>query len=375
MSPVSSAIPRHLLPCDGRFGAGPSKVRPDQLDVLSELGSSVIGTSHRQEPVRALVREVRTLLSEFFTAPDGYEIVLGNGGSTLFWDVATFSLIRERSAHGVCGEFSSKFAAAVTAAPFLAEPAITRSAPGQIELLAATPGADSYAYAQNETSTGAMQPVRRVPGADSDALMLVDATSGAGGLPVDLRDADVYYFAPQKSFASDGGLWFAAMSPAALERTAAIADGDRWMPPSLNLQIAVDNSRLEQTYNTPAITTLVLMAAQLRWLTARGGLDFAVGRSAESSRRLYEWVHATSYASPFVTDPAARSHVVATIDLDDTIDAAAVAAALRENGIVDTEPYRGLKRNQLRIGMYPSVDPDDVSALTECIDYVVQHLS
>lgn len=370
----SIVIPRDLLPGDGRFGAGPSKIRPDQLDALSKLGDHVLGTSHRQEPVRALVREVRTLLSDLFGAPDGYEFVLGNGGSTLFWDVATFGLIEQQAAHGVCGEFSSKFAAAVAAAPFLADPVITRSIPGEVAALTATPGVDAYAYAQNETSTGAMQPVRRVAGADAGALMLVDATSGAGGLPVDLGQADVYYFAPQKSFASDGGLWFAAMSPAALERTAQLASSDRWIPPSLNLQTAVDNSRLQQTYNTPAIATLALMAAQLRWLSGNGGLDFAVGRCAESSGRLYDWAQRTSYTTPFIADPASRSRVVATIDFDKAVDAKALAATLRANGIVDTEPYRGLKRNQLRIGMYPSVDPDDVSALIECIEYVVQHL-
>ncbi|MBO1753579.1 phosphoserine transaminase [Allobranchiibius sp. CTAmp26] len=372
---MSIVIPQELRPADGRFGSGPSKVRPEQLDLLTELGTDVLGTSHRQEPVRALVREIRTSLHDFLGAPDGYEIVLGNGGSTLFWDVATFSLIQERSAHGVCGEFSSKFAAAVAKAPFLAEPIVTRSTPGEVDPLVALPGADTYAYAQNETSTGAMQPVRRVAGADPGALMLVDATSGAGGLPVDLGEADVYYFAPQKSFASDGGLWLAAMSPAALDRTAAIAGSDRWIPPSLNLQTAVDNSRLEQTYNTPAVVTLALMVSQLRWLQAGGGLDFAVARSAESSRRLYEWVERTSYASPFVTDPAARSRVVATIDFDEKIDAAVLARTLRENGVVDTEPYRALKRNQLRIGMYPSVDPDDVSALIACIEYVVPRIA
>lgn len=372
---MSIVIPRELRPSDGRFGSGPSKVRPAQLDLLRDLGTDVLGTSHRQEPVRALVREVRSSLHDFLGAPGDYEIVLGNGGSTLFWDVATFSLIRERSVHGVCGEFSSKFAAAVAAAPFLAEPVVTRSVPGEVDPLSAVPGADAYAYAQNETSTGAMQPVRRVTGADAGALMLVDATSGAGGLPVDLREADVYYFAPQKSFASDGGLWLAAMSPAALERTATISSSDRWIPPSLNLQTAVDNSRLDQTYNTPAVATLALMVSQLRWLQAGGGLDFAVARSVESSRRLYDWVEHTSYASAFVADPAARSCVVATVDFDDAIDAALLARTLRENGVVDTEPYRALKRNQLRIGMYPSVDPDDVSALTACIEYVVQRIA
>ncbi|MDQ2851291.1 MAG: phosphoserine transaminase [Actinomycetota bacterium] len=372
---MTIVIPADLLPADGRFGSGPSKVRPDQLQVLQEIGSNVIGTSHRQEPVRALVREVRQLLSDFFSAPDGYEIVLGNGGSTLFWDVATFSLIERFSAHGVCGEFSSKFAAAVAAAPFLDEPAVSRSAPGEVTPLVAVPGADSYAYAQNETSTGAMQPVRRVADADAGALSLVDATSGAGGLPVDLAEADVYYFAPQKSFASDGGLWFAAMSPAALQRTAAVAASGRWIPPSLNLQTAVTNSRLDQTYNTPAIATLALMASQLRWLMAGGGLDFGVSRSAQSSTRLYDWVQARPFAAPFVSDPAARSAVVATIDFEEFIDATLLASTLRANGVLDTEPYRALKRNQLRIGMYPSVDPDDVSALTACIDYVVERLA
>ncbi len=371
---MNIVIPPQLLPADGRFGSGPSKVRADQLDYLTGLGPRVLGTSHRQEPVRALVREVRKSLTELLSLPDGYEVVLGNGGSNLFWDMAVCSLIEGRSAHAVCGEFSAKFASAVAAAPHLRDPAVTRVDPGDVAELTATERVDAYAYAQNETSTGAMVPVRRVAGSAPDALMLVDATSAAGGLPVDIAETDAYYFAPQKSFASDGGLFLAVLSPAALERTERLTTDDRWIPPTLNLQLCVDNSRKDQTYNTPAVVTLALMVAQLRWMLEHGGLPFAVGRTAESSRRLYDWAGRSAYATPFVRDPAARSQVVGTIDLDASVDAGAVAAALRANGIVDTEPYRGLQRNQLRVGMYPAVDPDDVSALTACIDHVVERL-
>ncbi|WP_425483523.1 phosphoserine transaminase [Flexivirga aerilata] len=365
-------IPDSLKPADGRFGSGPSKVRAEQLAALQRLSPEVIGTSHRQAPVKQLVARVRAGIAELFGLPDGYEVVLGMGGSNAFWDAAAFGLIRDRAAFGVCGEFGGKFASVATRAPFLGEQTVVEAEPGTAAVLGPVDGADAYAYAQNETSTGVMTPVRRVPGAGAEALMLVDATSGAAGLPVDLTETDVYYFAPQKGFASDGGLWLATMSPAALARIGELS-ADRWTPDVLNLQICVDNSRLDQTYNTPAIVTLALLAEQLDWMLAQGGLPWCVDRTAASSRTLYGWADAADFATPFVTDPASRSQVVGTIDFDG-VDAAQVAKALRANGIVDTEPYRKLGRNQLRIGMYAAVDPADVAALTACIDYVVERL-
>jgi phosphoserine aminotransferase len=368
-------IPAELLPADGRFGCGPSKVRPEQLDFLASIGRTVLGTSHRQAPVRSLVAQVRSGLAELFSLPDGYEIVLGNGGTTAFWDAAAFGLIRDRAQHLTYGEFSGKFAKVTVGAPFLGDPTIIASDPGTVPQPVAEPGVDAYAWAHNETSTGAMAPVRRVEGADDDALMLVDATSGAGGLPVDVAEADVYYFAPQKCFAADGGLWLAAFSPAALARVEQIGASGRWTPAFLSLPTAIANSRKDQTYNTPAVATLALLADQVRWLGEQGGLDWAVQRTTDSSGRLYDWAEHTAYTSPFVTDPEQRSLVVGTIDLVDDVDAAAVSRALRANGIVDTESYRGLGRNQLRIGMFPAVEPEDVSALTACIDHVVSALS
>jgi len=368
-------IPADLLPADGRFGAGPSKIRPAQLEALVATGRSYLGTSHRQAPVRSQVGRLRAGLRELFALPDGYEVVLGNGGATEFWDIATFGLVAARSQHLSFGEFSSKFAAAVASAPFLEEPSVVRSDPGTHPLPVAEAGVDLYALTHNETSTGVMMPIARVEDADDGALVAVDATSGAGGLPVDAGQFDVYYFSPQKSFASDGGLWLALMSPAALERVAAVRATGRWVPASYDLTIAVENSRLDQTYNTPALATIFLMAEQVDWMNAQGGLDWAVGRTRASSEVLYGWAEASPVATPFVRDPAMRSQVVGTIDLDEGIDAATVAKVLRAHGVVDTEPYRKLGRNQLRIAMFPAVEPSDVEALTACIDHVVERLS
>ncbi len=375
MSDTSAiTLPDDLRPQDGRFGSGPSKVRPEQSERVAALGRSLLGTSHRQAPVRTVVRDIREGLSAFFALPDGYEIVLGNGGATAFWDIAAFGLVRERSQHLTFGEFSSKFAAVTKAAPFLGDPTVISSEPGTRPQPRAEAGIDAYAWAHNETSTGVMAPVQRVQGADADALVLIDATSGAGGLPVDMSQADVYYFAPQKSFAADGGLWLAAFSPAALARVDEVLGSGRWVPDFFNLRTAIDNSRLDQTYNTPALSTLVLLQAQVEWLNAQGGLDWATARTADSSGRLYSWAQASSYAAPFVADPANRSQVVATIDFTDDVDAAAIAKTLRANGIVDVEPYRKLGRNQLRVACFPAVDPEDVSALIGCIEYIAERL-
>jgi phosphoserine aminotransferase len=367
-------IPADLKPADGRFGCGPSKVRPEALSVLAASGD-VMGTSHRQKPVKSLVGRVRSGLADLFSLPDGYQVVLGNGGSTAFWDAAAFGLVRERALHLTYGEFSAKFAESTKGAPFLADPVVVKAEPGSAPEPQADPSCDILAWAHNETSTGVSVPVVRPEAALEGQLVVIDATSGAGGLPVDIRDADAYYFAPQKGFASDGGLYTAILSPAALERVAELAASDRWIPPFLSLATAVDNSLKDQTYNTPAVATLILMAEQIEWMNGLGGLDACVERTADSSGRLYTWAEKSSFATPFVADPAHRSQVVGTIDFDDAVDAAAVAKVLRANGIVDTEPYRKLGRNQLRIGMFPAVDPDDVSALTACIDWVVERQS
>jgi phosphoserine aminotransferase len=367
-------IPADLKPADGRFGAGPSKVQASHLDALAATGSRLMGTSHRQAPVREVVGRVRAGLSTFFSLPDGYEVVLGNGGATAFWDVATFGLIRAKSQHLAFGEFSSKFVTAVQAAPWLTEPSVIAGEPGTRPDPVAEEGVDVYAWPHNETSTAVMAPVRRVVGADEGSLVLVDATSGAGGLPVDLDQADVYYFAPQKCFASDGGLFIALMSPAALERAAEVKAAGRHIPAFLDLTTAIDQSRLNQTYNTPSIATLFLMAVQLDWMNSEGGLTGMVERTTASSDVLYGWAEKTSYTTPYVPEPDHRSLVIGTIDFDDAIDAAQIAKTLRANGIVDTEPYRKLGRNQLRIAMYPAIDPSDVEALTGCIDYVVERL-
>ncbi len=370
-------IPEQLKPVDGRFGSGPSRVRPEQLEHLADAGSSVIGTSHRQQPVKQLVAQIRSGLRELFALPDDYEVALGNGGTTAFWDAAACGLVRERAVHLAYGEFSSKFAACTLGAPFLADPIVLETAPGDAPEPAADPEADVIAWANNETSTGVMVPVIRPTGAER-ALVLIDATSAAGGLPVDVREADVYYFAPQKGFASDGGLWLALLSPAALERIETIdaerptAGPARWIPEFLSLRAALENSIKDQTYNTPAIATLFLLADQIEWMLAGGGLTAMVQRTTASSTHLYEWASGHPHATPFVEDPRKRSLVVGTIDFDDQVDAAGLAATLRANGIVDVEPYRKLGRNQLRVGMFPATDPADVQALTACVDWVLE---
>jgi phosphoserine aminotransferase len=368
---MTIVIPDELRPVDGRFGSGPSKVPASVVRALGDTGATLLGTSHRQAPVKQLVGRIRAGLRELFALPDGWAVVLGNGGATAFWDAAAFGLIRDRAQHLVCGEFSSKFAAVTTGAPFLAEPSVRRAEYGSAPVPEVESGIDVYAWPHNETSTGVALPVTRVDA--TGALVLVDATSAAGGIDVDVTQSDVYYFAPQKAFAGDAGIWIALCSPAALERVAEI-HAARWVPPSLDLALAIDNSAKDQTYNTPAIATLWLLAHQVEWLLGEGGLAWAAERTADSSGRLYAWAEKSDFATPFVSDPALRSPVVGTIDLADSVDAAAVAATLRANGIVDTEPYRALGRNQLRVGMYPAVDPDDVSALTECVDYVVGRL-
>jgi phosphoserine aminotransferase len=372
-------IPAELKPADGRFGSGPSRIRPAQLEHLARAGASVMGTSHRQKPVKALVGRVRAGLRELFELPAEYEVVLGNGGTTAFWDAATCCLVRERALHLSFGEFSSKFASCTLSAPFLADPIVLESAPGDAPAPTADPAADVTAWAHNETSTGVMVPAIRPEGAD-DALVLIDATSAAGGLPVDVSQLDAYYFAPQKGFASDGGLWLALLSPAALERIERVSaelpttGPARWIPEFLSLSTAVDNSLKDQTYNTPAVATLFLLADQLDWMLGHGGLEGMVARTTESSDQLYRWAERSPVATPFVADPDKRSLVVGTIDFDEQIDAAALAATLRENGIVDVEPYRKLGRNQLRVAMFPATDPADVHALCACIDWVLERM-
>jgi len=373
--PTSTAaqIPADLKPADGRFGCGPSKVRPEALANLAEQ-AALMGTSHRQRPVKELVARVRAGLGEFFRLPEGYEVALGNGGTTAFWEAAAACLVRERALHLSYGEFSQKFAKATAAAPFLGDPVLVEAEPGDAPEPTAAAGVDAIAWAHNETSTGVMVDVRRPDGA-GEALVLVDATSGAGGLPLDASEADAYYFAPQKAFGADGGLWLALLSPAAIERIGEL-DGaaGRWQPAFLSLATALENSRKDQTYNTPALATLILLADQVEWMLAGGGLDWCVQRTRASSSHLYGWAEAAELASPFVADPAKRSLVVGTVDFDDSVDAAAVAATLRANGIVDVEPYRKLGRNQLRVGMFPAVEPADVEALTACIDWVVENV-
>jgi phosphoserine aminotransferase len=371
--PATITIPTDLLPADGRFGCGPSKVRHEQVDAVVAARDTVLGTSHRKPAVKNLVGDVRSKLSTLFTLPDGWEILLGNGGSTAFWDIATFGLIEQRSQHLAFGEFSSKFSEAAAAAPHLREPTVIRSEAGTHPEAIAESGIDLYALTHNETSTGVSMQLQRPTGTNaSDALVAVDATSGAGGLHWDPAEVDVYYFAPQKCFAADGGLWLAACSPAAIDRIESIGASNRWRPASLDLKLALDNSKKNQTYNTPAVATLVLLDSQLDWMLDNGGLEFAAGRSATSAQTLYEWAEARDWATPFVTDPAKRSNVVGAIDLDESIDAAIVSATLRANGILDTEGYRKLGRNQLRIGMFPAINPADIEALTACIDYVVK---
>lgn len=367
-------IPADLLPADGRFGSGPSKVRQEQLTALAGVWQSYLGTSHRQPTVKSQVGRLRSGLSSLFSLPDGYEVVLGNGGSTAFWDIAAFGLIEDRAQFLTFGEFGAKFASGVQEAPFLADPTIRTAEPGDAPEFLAEAGVDAYCSPHNETSTGVAITPQRVTGADPGSLMIIDATSAAGGLAVEAQQFDTYYFAPQKSFGSDGGLWFALMSPAAIERAARIKASDRWISPFLDLQTAIDNSRQDQTYNTPALATILMMAEQVDWFNANGGLSWCVARTSESSSVVYDWAEASSVATPFVADPAKRSGVVATIDIDDSIDATLIAKTLRANGILDTEPYRKLGRNQLRIAVFPAVEPDDVRQLTRCIDYVIGRL-
>ncbi|QUQ69443.1 phosphoserine transaminase [Kutzneria sp. CA-103260] len=371
--PATLILPAELRPSDGRFGCGPSKVRPEQLARLAESGAQYMGTSHRQKPVKSLVGRVRAGLRELFSLPEGYEVVLGNGGTTAFWDAAAFGLVRERSQHFTYGEFSSKFATVTKGAPFLADPIVVKAEPGDAPEIAYQAGADLVGWAHNETSTGVAVPVVRPAGSEG-ALVAIDATSGAGGLPVKAEDFDVYYFAPQKSFASDGGLWLALMSPAALERVAEIGASDRWVPEFLSLTTALDNSTKDQTYNTPAVATLFLLAEQIEWMLGNGGLEWTTARTADSSQRLYSWAEATEYTTPYVANPANRSQVVGTINFSDDVDAATVAKVLRANGVVDVEPYRKLGKNQLRVAMFPAIDPDDVTALTKCVEWVVGQL-
>ncbi len=375
VDPTSIRLPAHLLPADGRFGCGPSKVRPAQIDAIEAAAATVMGTSHRKPQVRDLVGSIRSGLRDLFSLPDGWEVVIGNGGTTVFWDAASFGLVTERSQHLVFGEFSSKFAVACAAAPHLGDPTVIESATGDHPDAVAESGIDLYALTHNETSTGVAMRLTRPAGADGGALVAVDATSGAGGLRWDPAEVDVYYFAPQKCFASDGGLWLAACSPAAVERVERLAAGDRWCPASIDLGIALTNSRSNQTYNTPAVATLVMLAAQVEWMNGNGGLEWCASRSDRSAAIMYDWADRTTWTTAFVTDPAKRSSVVATIDLDDAIDATDVSTALRANGILDTDSYRKLGRNQLRIGMFPAIEPSDVEALTVCIEATVDALA
>jgi phosphoserine aminotransferase len=368
-------IPADLLPVDGRFGAGPSKVRPEQIQALVEKSVSVMGTSHRQKPVKNEVAALRAGLAEMFSIPAGYEVVIGNGGTTAFWEIATFGLIRDRAQFLTFGEFGSKFASSAKSAPFLGEQSIVKSEPGDAPAFAPELGLDAYCTPHNETSTGVAIPPVRPAGADKDALVLIDATSGAGGLPVDLNQVDVYYFSPQKCFASDGGLFVAIMSPSAIARAEEIKASGRYIPAFLDLMTAIENSRLDQTYNTPALATILMMNEQIKWFNSNGGLDWCVSRTKESSDAIYEWAMASEHATPFVSEPAKRSQVVATVDFDESIDAEVVAKVLRANGVVDTEPYRKLGRNQLRISVFPAVEPSDVRQLLKCIDFVIAALA
>lgn len=373
--PADIKIPTDLLPTDGRFGAGPSRIRPEQVSALASVGATLMGTSHRQKPVKAQVARIRSGLADLFSLPEGYEVVLGNGGSTAFWEIATFSLIRDRAQFLTFGEFGSKFASSAKAAPFLGEQSIIKSETGDAPVFAPEAGIDAYCTPHNETSTGVAVTPKRPAGIDADALVMIDATSGAGGLAVDISETDVYYFAPQKCFGSDGGLFIAIMSPKAIARAEEIKASGRYIPAFLDLMTAIENSRLDQTYNTPSVATLFLMGEQIDWFNANGGLNWCTSRTAESANALYDWAEASAVASPYVTDPAKRSHVVATIDFDDSIDATSIAKALRANGIVDTEPYRKLGRNQLRVSVFPAVDPSDVRQLIRCIDYIISELS
>jgi phosphoserine aminotransferase len=367
-------IPADLLPADGRFGCGPSKVRPEAVAALAELGSDYLGTSHRQAPVKFMVSRLRNAVHELFALPDGYDVILGNGGTTVFWDAATFGLIEAKSQHLTFGEFSSKFAKCATDAPFIGDPTVISAPAGEAAAPVGETGVDLYALTHNETSTGVATKIERPAGADADALVAVDATSAAGGLRFDAAETDVYYFAPQKCLASDGGLWIAAVSPRAMERIERIAASDRWIPASIDLKTAMDNSLKDQTYNTPALSTIFLAVHQMEWINQNGGMLFSAGRSEANAKVLYDWAEAADYTTPFVADPALRSNVVATIDLDDSVEATTVSAVLRANGIVDTDSYRKLGRNQLRVALFPAIDVDDMRQLTRSIDHVVAEL-
>jgi phosphoserine aminotransferase len=374
MAAPQITIPADLLPADGRFGCGPSKVRPEAVEALAKEAGEYLGTSHRQATVKFMVSRLRNAVAELFALPDGYEVILGNGGTTAFWDAAVFGLIEQKSQHLTFGEFSSKFAECAQRAPFLGEPTVISAPAGEVAEASAETGVDLYALTHNETSTGAAMPIVRPHGTDAGALVAVDATSAAGGLRFDSSQTDVYYFAPQKCLASDGGLWIAAVSPTAVERIERIASSDRWIPASLDLGIALDNSRKDQTYNTPALATIFLAVHQMEWINQNGGLGFSSGRCDANAEAIYSWVEASDYATPFVTDPEIRSHVVATIDLDDSIEATTVSAVLRANGIVDTDSYRKLGRNQLRVALFPAIETSDVIQLTKSIDFVVNEL-
>lgn len=378
---TSIEIPKSMKPADGRFGSGPSKIRPEQIAALDNGGTTLMGTSHRQKPIKQIVGSIREGLADLFQLPEGYEVALGNGGASAFWEVACASLISRCAAFGTYGSFSAKFASSAKVAPFLEDPVIFEGEPGTYRLPELTDGVDTYCWAHNETSTGVAAPVTRVEGsAEAGALTLIDATSGAGALPVDIAQTDAYYFSPQKAFGSDGGLWIAVLSPDAVERAANVESSAklegarRWVPPFLSLTQALENSRKDQTLNTPALATLIMLENQVSWINANGGLAWSTARCAKSASTLYTWAEQSDYAQPFVTDEAARSTAVVTIDLDERISASEVVAALRENGIVDVNGYRKLGRNQLRVGVFPSVDPEDVAALTSCVDYVVDHL-
>jgi phosphoserine aminotransferase len=372
---VDIKIPQELLPKDGRFGAGPSKVRSEQIEALSKVSKFYLGTSHRQKTVKNEVARLRSGLAELFSLPEGYEVILGNGGSTAFWEIATFGLIRDKAQFLTFGEFGSKFASSAKAAPFLGEQSVIKSEPGDAPVFAPEQGIDAYCTPHNETSTGVAVKPYRPSGADDDALVIIDATSAAGGLDVDINDVDVYYFSPQKCFASDGGLWVAIMSPKAIARAEEIRASGRYIPAFLDLVTAIENSRLDQTYNTPALATIYLMNEQIKWFNSNGGLKWCASRTSESSNAIYYWAEASDFATPYVVDKAKRSGVVATVNFDEAIDAALIAKALRNNGIVDTEPYRKLGKNQLRISVFPAVEPDDVRALLKSIDYVVGQLT
>lgn len=369
---TSPQIPADLLPESGNFGCGPAKIRPEQIENLYQQGKNLLGTSHRQAPIKNLVAKIQAGLTELYGLPDGYEVVLGNGGSTVFWDTATFSLVTNKASHGSFGEFGNKFAQATNSAPFLAESNIHKAVPGTIALPDFAPDVDFYAWPQNETSTGAIAPVKRIVGSqEAGALTAIDATSAAGGVTVDISETDVYYFAPQKAFSSDGGLWLAILSPDAIARTSKIVGSGRWIPQSLSLDVAITNSRANQTLNTPAIATLILLADQIEWLLANGGLSWASQRSATSAQHLYDWASNSTFASPFVANPSERSTVVATIDFTDDIDATQITKVLRANKVVDVEPYRKLGRNQIRVGVFPSVEPSDVQKLIASIEYLI----